>query len=175
MYPEQTRDFKRLSLGGYGSLRYIKSIWVERPHPGDHIQETTSRGFTYHPGLPTPGEPSVNVAICGENGLTASRKVYRRSPHSLSYKILLTRAQGNHLGTSYRNSHSKIALRPYRSLGGAAESGEAAGAWLLLIYTSTIAAMRRTMGCGDTQRAFRRPPDFDALPRRRGVERCLSC
>ena len=30
-------DFKRLSLGGYGGLRYIKSIWVERPHPGDHI------------------------------------------------------------------------------------------------------------------------------------------
>ena len=37
LYPEQTRDFKRLSLGGYGGLRYIKSIWVERPHPGDHI------------------------------------------------------------------------------------------------------------------------------------------
>ena len=33
----RSRDFKRLSLGGYGGLRYIKSIWVERPHPGDHI------------------------------------------------------------------------------------------------------------------------------------------
>ena len=30
-------DFKRLSLGGYGGLRCIKSIWVDRPGPGDQI------------------------------------------------------------------------------------------------------------------------------------------
>ena len=30
-------DFKRLSLGGYGGLRYIKSIWVNSPGPGDQI------------------------------------------------------------------------------------------------------------------------------------------
>ena len=34
-YPAKLDDFKRLSLGGYGGLRCIKSIWVDSPGPGD--------------------------------------------------------------------------------------------------------------------------------------------
>ena len=41
-------DFKRLSLGGYGGLRYIKSIWVDSPGPGDKTPRlVVSNGNVY--------------------------------------------------------------------------------------------------------------------------------
>ena len=40
-------DFERLSLGGYGDLRYIKSIWIDSPGPGDQIPRSVGSKSLY--------------------------------------------------------------------------------------------------------------------------------
>ena len=41
-------DFERLSRGGYGDLKYIKSIWIDSPGPGDQTPRlVVSNGNVY--------------------------------------------------------------------------------------------------------------------------------